>query len=253
MHHKKKKTSKQKKYKYEVVYGVHPIIEMLKAKRRKLMSIYTTKPLPRGWNRIKPYLPKHIPNIQYVDRNILSSFSKGQEHMGLVALVSPFPLAKQLFNSQTHPFILMLDGIQDVGNLGGILRTAYCAGIDGVVLCKRGGTELTPAVFKASAGFAEHLPIYQAPSAKSAIQEIKDAGYNIYLSVLHNGKNAMDVKYAKPLCLVVGGEEKGVTKEIKKEGELVTLPQRTPDISYNASVAAGIFIFLISKKVGKFN
>ncbi len=248
---KKTKKNKQQKRPYEVVYGVHPIIEMLKAKKRKLVSIYTTKPLPRGWERIKPYLPKYIPNTQYVSRNILSSMAKGSDHMGLVALTTSFPLAKKLFEPSKQPFILVLDGIQDVGNLGGILRSAYCAGVDGVVLCKRGGAELTAAVFKASAGLAEHLPIYQAPSAKFALQEIKHAGYNVYLAVLHNGKNAMDINYKKPLCLVIGSEEKGVSKEILKEGVKVTLPQRLPEISYNAYVASGIFLFSVGSKFAK--
>ena len=58
----------------------------------------------------------------------------------------------------------------------------------------------------------------------------------------------MEVEYKKPLCLVIGNEASGITKDIRPPGELITLPQRDPDASYNASVAAGIFLFLLSQK-----
>ena len=230
---------------YDVLYGAHPIIEMLKAKRRKLVSIYTTKPLPKAWDRIKRYLPDRIPNTQYVSREILSSMAKSQEHMGIVALTSKYPIRKKPFDPKKHPFILILDSIQDVHNLGAILRSAYCIGVDGVVICQRGAAPLTAAVFKTSAGLAEHLEIYQAPSLKGAIFELKRAGYNFYMAVLENGKNALEVEYKKPMCLVIGSEATGIAKDVRSQGELITLPQRTPDISYNAAVAAGIFMFTV--------
>ncbi len=237
-----------KKQKYDLIYGPHAIIEMLLAKRRKLISIYTTKPLPKSWDRIKRYLPQHIPNLQYVSRDQLTKMAGVAEHSGIVALVSPFKFATSMFDSKKKPFILLLDGVQDVRNLGAILRTAYCTGVEGVILCRKGGASLEPAVFKASAGLAEYLDIYQASSINSAVTEIKKAGYSLYMSVLDNGKNAMSVEYKRPMCLVIGSEALGISKDIQKDGVLITIPQRRADISYNASVAAGILLFLLSQK-----
>ncbi len=244
----KKKKNKKGKGNYDVLYGAHAICEMLKAKKRKLASLYTTKPLPKAWQRIKPYLPKFIPNTQYVDRNVLSSMAKSNEHMGIVALVTPFPLAKKMFSPTTHPFILLLDGVQDVGNLGAILRSAYCTGVKGVVLTTKASAPLSAAVFKASAGLAEHLDIFPAPSVSAAVNEIKRAGYTLYMTVIKDGENAADVEYSKPMCLVIGSEATGIHKEVLSKGTRVTLPQVKPDISYNASVAAGIFLFLMSQR-----
>jgi len=67
----------------------------------------------------------------------------------------------------------------------------------------------------------------------------------LYMSVLDGGKNALEVDYKMPACLVVGNEAIGISREIAKEGELVTLPQIRQDISYNASVATGILIFVL--------
>ena len=82
---------------------------------------------------------------------------------------------------------------------------------------------------------------------KEVNKELKKAGYNLYITVLDGGKNALEVSYKKPMCLVIGSEAVGISKEIRQHGELVTLPQRRPDISYNASVAAGIFLFVMGQ------
>lgn len=233
----------------ELLYGAHSIIEMLKAKKRKLLSIYTTKPLPKAWDRIAPYLPKHVPNIQYVSRDILDRMCGTTEHNGVIAWATPFKFASTIFDPTKRPFIVILDSIQDVRNAGAILRSAYCAGVDGIVMCKAKAAPLSAAVFKASSGLAEHLDIYEASSLKQAIVELKRAGYHVYMAVL-NGKNATSIDYQKPLCLVIGNEATGISVDVAKLGESITLPQRTPDISYNASVAAGILMFLIGTKTG---
>ncbi|MBD3231449.1 hypothetical protein GF322_02185 [Candidatus Dependentiae bacterium] len=232
----------------DMIFGAHSIIELLKAKKRKLYSIYTTKPLPKSWHRIEKYLPKNIPNIQYVSKNVLDRMAGTTDHMGIVALVSPFIYRKKVFVSEKHSFILLLDSIQDVRNLGAILRSAYCTNVTGVVMCKKGGALLNATAHKSSAGLVEHLEIYLAASIQSAVFELKKAGYQFYMAVL-DGKDAIKINYSEPLCLVIGNEAVGISKSIQKEGILITLPQRRSNISYNASVAAGILLFLISQKL----
>jgi 23S rRNA (guanosine2251-2'-O)-methyltransferase len=238
--------AKQNKQENELIYGAHPIIEVLRAKKRKLVGIYTTKPLPKSWGRVEKYLPKRVLSIQYVSRQVLERMTGTTEHMGIAAWVSPRKYKKEIFDPKKAPFILLLDSVQDVRNLGAILRSAYCTGVDGVILCKKQAAPLTPAALKASAGLAEHLDIHIAPSLKHAVLELKRRGYFLYMTVLENGEDATKVEYKKPACLVIGSEATGITKQIRQYGELITLPQKDPEASYNASVAAGIFLFLLS-------
>ncbi|KKQ32723.1 MAG: RNA methyltransferase, TrmH family, group 3 [candidate division TM6 bacterium GW2011_GWF2_37_49] len=231
----------------ELIYGAHAIAELLRAKRRRIVSIYTTKPLPQGWERIKPYLPEKLPQIQYVSKNVLDKMVGTTDHNGVVAWVTQFKYQTKPFNPADKKFILLIDGVQDVRNVGAILRSAYCTGVQGVVLCKKGSSLLTAAAFKASAGLAEYLDIYVAPSASHAAQELASAGYNLYMAMLE-GKNAYDVEYKAPMCLVIGNEATGISKNIQSLGQKITLPQRRPDVSYNASVAAGILLSLVSTK-----
>jgi len=240
--------SKKTKQVGELIFGVHPILELLKTKRRKLIAIYTTKPEPKVFAQVKRLMPKYPVAIQYVKRDILHKMAETTDHQGIVAWVQKYPFKKKFFESKKDSFLLMLDGIQDPRNLGAILRSAYCTGVDGVILIKKGSAPLNAVALKASAGLAERLEIFVASSAKSAVQQLKDAGYKIYLAVL-NGQDATKSDFTEPLCLVVGGEGSGISKMILSYGKQITLPQSKADISYNASVAAGILLFWIKNNI----
>lgn len=234
----------------ELIFGIHPIIELLKAKKRKLLAVYTTKPLPKAWNTLAKLLPKNV-LIHYVPRESLHSMAYTQDHQGVVGFAAPFVIRKKMFESTKQPFLLLLDGIQDIRNLGAIIRSAYCTGIDGIIIVKKGGAPINAQALKASAGLAEHVDIMIAPSAQHAVINLKKAGYTLYLAVAEHGTNAANINYQMPLCLVIGGEGFGISNDIRKDGTLITLPQRLPDISYNASVAAGILLFLIANQCKK--
>lgn len=237
---------KDKEVKGELIFGVNPIIELLKAKKRKLISIYTTKPTPQAFEEIQKLWPKYPVAIQYVAREVLDRMVGTTDHQSVVAWTYAFVYRKQFFDPKKQKFLVMIDGVQDPRNLGAILRSAYCTGVDGAIIIKRGGASLTGVAIKASAGLSEHLDIYVAQSASAAIIELKNAGYTVYLATF-DGENAASCNYTLPLCIVIGGEGSGISKQILSSGIHVTLPQRSNDISYNASVAAGILLFLISQ------
>lgn len=232
----------------ELVYGVHPILELIKAKKRKIISIYTTNPAPKAWSLIERALQGQRVQIQYVAREALNKMAGCTDHQSVIAWTSPFVTRKKFFESDKHPFLLMLDGIQDARNLGAILRTASCVGVDGVIIVKQRGCVLSAASLKASAGLAEHMDIVYVSSAVQAVTLLKDAGYQLYLATL-KGKNALQYAYKVPLCLVIGNEGQGIQPTILSSGTQITLPQRAADISYNASVAAGILLFFISQSI----
>ncbi len=238
---------KQKDKGYELIYGVHPLQELLKAKRRKLVMLYTTKPTPKSWRSIEPLLSS-LTQIQYVGRDVLNRMAQTTDHQSLVGLATPFIKRKKFFDHEKSPFLLLLDSIQDPRNLGAILRSAYCTGVDGIITCGKNSAPLGATAFKSSAGLAEHLDIFEAPSAAAALELLKKK-YAIYLATL-TGKDATDIKYDKPLCLVIGNEATGISKSLLTQGTQIRLAQRTSDISYNASVAAGILLFLIADQIG---
>lgn len=230
----------------EVVFGIHSILEILKAKKRHIQALYTTQPVPKQWPEIEYLLPKSV-KVHYVPREALSRMAGTIDHQSVVGFASPLPRRKKFFNAEKERFLIMLDGIQDTRNLGAILRSAYCTGVQGVIITQKKSAPLTGAAHKASAGLAEHLEIYEAASAQAAVIELKKAGYHLYLAAL-GGTDALSVEFKMPACIVIGNEATGISSNILNEGTRIMLPQRAPDISYNASVAAGILFFLVASK-----
>lgn len=234
----------------ELIYGVHPIIECLKARKRRLLSLYVAQPEPKGWKRIKPMLPSHMRTIQFVSRDVLTRMAGTSDHMGIVGWVEPFVYETKPFDKTLHKRVLVLDGVQDVRNMGAILRSAYCTGFTAVLIPKKGNSPVTAAALKASAGLAEHLAIYMVPKVPHTLTELAAMGYSIYPAVVEGGRDARDIRFEAPLCIVIGSEEGGVDQAVRKMGTSVTLPQRDTS-SYNASVAAGILLFLSSFGVSR--
>jgi 23S rRNA (guanosine2251-2'-O)-methyltransferase len=228
---------------FEIVYGAHPIIELIKAGKRKLNCIYTTRPYPRSWERITQALASRKVDIRYVDKAALDKIAGNTDHMGVIAFASPFVYKKEIFAADKYPLVLALDGVQDVKNMGAILRSAYCTGFKAVILTRKGCAPINAAALKASAGLAHHLEIFMAPSLESALKEMHKNKYHNYMAVLDGGTDIREIKINKPLCVVIGNEEKGIKKNLFSQGQLITLPQINNQVSYNASVAAGILMF----------
>lgn len=238
---------KKKQVKGELIFGIHPVIELLKAKRRKIISIYTTKPTPKAFKLIEKHMPQYPIAMQYVTREVLNDMAGSTDHQGVIAWVQSFGYRKKPFDPEQQKFLVLLDSIQDPRNVGAILRSAYCAGAQGAIITTKSSAPLNAVAFKSSAGLAEHLEIQLAQSSQEVLPILKKAGYTNYLAML-NGTDATKASFDLPLCLVIGNEAIGISKSVMPYGQPITLPQKTADVSYNASVAAGILLFTIGTK-----
>lgn len=229
-----------------LIYGIHPVLELLRAKRRPIYQLYTTDPAPKAFTQIKPLVPNHIP-ITIVKKDVLTRMAETADHQGVIAITTPFPLRKKPFDINKSPFILLIDSVQDTRNLGAILRSAYCTGVSGVVLTGSHAAPINAAACKSAAGLVEHLEILAYPTALNAAQELKKAGYKLYMGAL-GGERATECPFTSPLCIVIGNEATGITPQVLSLGQKIMLPQKRAEISYNASVAAGLLLFLAATK-----
>ncbi len=147
------------------------------------------------------------------------------------------------------PLILILDSIQDTHNVGAILRSAECSGVDGVIITKHHSAPVNETVFKTSAGAAEHLKICQVNNLVHTIKQLKENGYWIIGSSLENSKPYSEVDYKLPVALIVGNEERGIRKLTAENCDiLVRIPMKGKIQSLNVSVAAGILLFEILRQ-----
>ena len=138
--------------------------------------------------------------------------------------------------------------LEDPHNLGAVIRTAECAGAHGVIVPKRRSVGLTYAVGKASAGAVEHLPVARVNNLASLLEELKQRGLWVYAADM-DGAPWCQTDFTGPVALVIGSEGKGVGRLVKEKADfVVSLPLKGNINSLNASVAAGILCYEVSRQ-----
>jgi 23S rRNA (guanosine2251-2'-O)-methyltransferase len=193
--------------------------------------------------------------VQEVDGAVLQRMARTRTPQGIIALAAAHAftnldaiMAVAQVRSEPH-FLLLLDGIEDPGNLGAILRSADAAGVHGVVIPKHRAVGLTPAVAAASAGAIEHIPVAQVTNLSQTIEVLKRAGVWVIGADADASQTVYDAELVPPIALVIGGEGRGLSRLVKERADrLVRIPMYGRTGSLNASVAAGILVFEVRRQ-----
>jgi 23S rRNA (guanosine2251-2'-O)-methyltransferase len=233
------------------IEGRHPVREALRA-GRPLRRLYVAKPAassPAMRDLLGEARRRGVP-VHEVAPAVIDRLAKTRTPQGVIAIAAAHAvvdLDDVLAVSHVRgeaPFLLLLDGIEDPGNLGAIIRSAEAAGVHGVVIPRRRAAGITPTVVAASAGAIEHVPVAQVPNLAAAIQRLKDAGIWVMGADPGAQDEIFDVSLAPPLALVIGGEGRGLSRLVRERCDrLVRIPMHGETSSLNASVAAGIVLF----------
>ncbi|MBQ8845426.1 MAG: 23S rRNA (guanosine(2251)-2'-O)-methyltransferase RlmB [Clostridia bacterium] len=192
--------------------------------------------------------------IEYMPKSALDKISKTSHHQGYIAEVVDFSYStvEEIMDfakdSNTPPFIVLLDGIEDPHNLGAIIRSCECAGVHGIILPKNRACKVNETVIRTSAGAIANMKIAEVVNLKEAIDYLKDNGVWIYAA--ETGGNLIYNEDLKgPIAIVIGSEGKGVKPSIRTYCDgIVTLPLCGNVNSLNASVACGIVVFEILRQ-----
>jgi 23S rRNA (guanosine2251-2'-O)-methyltransferase len=237
--------------KAEILYGFHPVYEALRADRRTFHEIYILKQThAKRIERIRSEAERKNILLKEVSPAKLQAIGGTVSHQGIMARVTAYPLVdtadllEAVLPGAPPPFFLLLDHIVDPHNLGAIIRTAVCAGIDGVVIPKDRSAYPTPAVSRISAGALEYMRVAQVNNMARFVKTLKDQ--DVWIVGLD--QNAGQPIYAADLTgavgLVIGGEEKGIRSLVKRNCDfLISIPQCGPVGSLNASVAGAIAMY----------
>ena len=182
--------------------------------------------------------------VQFVDRAALDRESVTKHHQGVIAYTTDFEYSDLYdFVGKEESLIVLCDGVEDVHNLGSIIRVAECAGADGVVIPAAKGASVTEAVVRISAGAAEHIGVAKVPSVNWAIDALKKSGYWIY-ALEAGGESIYREKLTGKVALVVGGEDSGVKRLTREKcDKTLSIPLFGKVNSLNASVALGIAVY----------
>ena len=235
----------------DYVWGRNPVLETLRSNRqvKRLLLAEGQRDAPAIAAILQEAGRRQIP-VETVPRQRLDQFSQGAVHQGCLAVVEArkYAALEQIleYASQKNedPFLLVLDAIQDVNNLGSLLRSAEAAGVHGVVIPSHEAAEVNATVIKTSAGATEHLLIARENNITHAIDFLKKQ--NIWVIGLA-GEAKTDYDKASltgPLALVVGNEGKGLSRLVREHCDLlIKLPMHGTINSLNAAVAGSIALY----------
>ncbi len=191
--------------------------------------------------------------VQFADRAVLDKESESRRHQGVIAYTTEYEYfdLEDIIAEKKSPkggFVILCDGIEDVHNLGSILRVAECAGADGVVIPKAGSASVTGSVIRISAGAAEHIKVARVPNLAAAVETLKKNDYWVY-ALEAGGEDLYAEDFSGNIALVVGGEDSGVRRLTKEKcDKVLSIPLFGKVNSLNASVALGVAAYEAARR-----
>lgn len=239
-----------------IIYGYRPIVEAIREGKQIEKLLIQTNLNNESIRNIKEELRKQDLNIkqQYVPIEKLNSITRGENHQGLVAYASLIEyknLEEEIEKSidKCVPFILILDHITDVRNLGAIARTAECAGVTCLIVPDEGSAAINEDAVKTSAGALLRLPVCKVKNIKTTLNYLKQSGIKIFAATEKATNVYTKENYNLPCAIVMGAEDRGISKDaLKLSDVLITIPIKGNIESLNVSVAAGVIIYEVVRQ-----
>lgn len=195
----------------------------------------------------------HIP-VNKVPEAKLKAFNAGN-HEGCVALLSKIQyqdlqeVISFVVDRGEVPLFLMLDGITDIRNIGGIARTAFCTGVNAIIIPDKGVGMLNEDAILTSAGALEQLPVCRVSSLLKAVDELHLNGIKVLASEMTADKALFDSDLVEPVAIIMGSEEKGIYPALLKAcDEKFKIPMANEFESLNVSVATGMILYEAMKQ-----
>jgi 23S rRNA (guanosine2251-2'-O)-methyltransferase len=220
-----------------VVYGRNSVRELIAAGKRVVNEVWVLPVLAK-----EPWLAGQ--QLKVVDKQALSRFCGSPDHQGVAARTREYPYASEREVREAPGPIIVLDGVQDVHNLGAVARVAEAAGAAGLVIAGRGSPGVTAAVCKVSAGAVEHLRIARPESLVAFVHDARGGGRLAYGAVEDSGTDFREAGMNRQSIIVVGAEGEGIRPRMREVLDgLVTIPMVGRVSSLNLSVACGILVF----------
>ena len=219
-----------------IIYGKQVCLHALEHHSEKIKTVYVAK---------KGILPndlfhKYHDNIKFLEEKWAQSMSKGGNHQGLLVEMEEFEQSS-LSEIKKNDFIVVLDGLTDVGNIGAIVRSAYALGADAIIAA--GVKQLNfAAIARTSSGAMLDMPFMIAANILDTFNELQQLGFAFYGASM-DGENVQELTFDTKRVLVLGSEGKGLSKKVTaKLDHKVSIEMKHSFDSLNVSAAAAILI-----------
>lgn len=240
--------------KTDYVYGLRAVIEAIES-GQEIDKVLVSKDLKGDLAReLMQTIKSHGVLVQKVPIEKIDRITR-RNHQGALAILSAITydslanIVSQLYENGKVPFIVLLDGVTDVRNFGAIARTCECAGVDAIVIPRRGGVGVNADAMKTSAGALNYLPVCRETSILNAVKYLKDCGLQICAATEKSKIDYTEADYAAPTAIVMGAEDVGISEDVMRFCDTkVAIPQSGHIESLNVSVAAGVLIYEVVRQ-----
>jgi 23S rRNA (guanosine2251-2'-O)-methyltransferase len=242
--------------KIDMIYGTRAVIEAIAA-GKEIDKVMIQSGLSNDLvKELIVVARNHNIPITFVPAEKLKRISS-KNHQGVICLLSVVAFASvddliyRAYNEGREPFFLILDRLTDVRNFGAIVRTAECAGVDGIIVPDKGSVPITSDAMKTSAGALNHLPICREKDLKKTIQLLHDNGIRVVACTEKTEQNIYQLNLTGPITIILGSEEDGISDVLLRQADdLAQIPLKGKIGSLNVSVAAGIALYEVVRQKG---
>jgi len=237
-----------------LIVGRKAIIEAMQSgKQLERIYLQTTVHGP-AIDDIRKLAEQYLVPINKVPIEKLDNFNVSN-HEGCVAIISKIQyqdlqqVVSFIVEQGQVPLFLILDGITDIRNIGAIARSAFCFGVNAIIIPDKGVGALNEDAILTSAGALEKIAICRVNSLMKAVDDLHMNGIKVFASEMTSEKKLYDLELKEPVAIVMGGEEHGVYPALMKIcDEQFQIPMTGDFESLNVSVATGIILYEAMKQ-----
>ncbi len=238
----------------DFIFGYYPVLEALEAGATlDKIFIHQGSDIQRFESIINRAKERDIP-VNSVPLVKLDKLTRSN-HQGIVAYLSPigFVTIEELIAAQESRekpgLFIVLDQLTDARNFGGIIRTAECTDVSGIIIPKTGGAPVNADTVKTSAGAVFNVPICKVDHIKDAIFYLQGSEYTVYGATEKATENYFNSDFKGPTAIVMGSEGKGISKSVLSlVDQRISIPMLGKTKSLNVSVAAGAILFEVLRQ-----
>lgn len=232
------------------IIGRHSVLEAIRA-GKKIEKIYFRYGIDGAIiHQTKKIALEHNIKFEFLDKARFDKLAAGTKTQGVIAITNPInfleldELINNSLKSKNFPILILLENLQDTQNIGAIIRTAECLGIDGVIITKDNTAPIDENTFRASAGAIEFIPISKITNVSQSIDYLKQKGFWIIGTSDHSEKSLTEIKLDFPSVIIFGNESKGIKKLTESKCDfLIKIPMKGKISSLNVSSAAAIILY----------
>ena len=240
-----------------LVFGIRPVAEAIEA-GKQIEKLYMRKgaegPLMQ---ELRDLCVRHGIRVQEVPAGKLERLTRGN-HQGVVAQIAAIEyvgltdILERVPEDET-PLVVLFYGVTDVRNFGAIARSAECAGAHGLIAPLKNSAPVNAEAMRASAGALATIPVCRVGSVRNTLRQLQQEGFQAVAATEKSRKLLYDADFRRPTVLVMGAEDRGISKEVLKLcDEQLAIPLIGHIESLNVSAAAAVMLFeVVRQRIGQ--